>query len=111
MIIFDEPDIAGTILFLIRFLKSPRLAQQLKIQFNGWRSSNANGSTKAAETLSEVSAENANGCNAPAVSCSWVAFITGNAPNVPSKMAPLNILPQFWMCACVSADQGCDKWS
>jgi hypothetical protein len=71
MIIFDEPDIAGTILFLIRFLKSPRLAQQLKIQFNGWRSSNANGSTKAAETLSEVSAENANGCNAPAVSCSW----------------------------------------
>ena len=57
-----------------------------------------------AEVLSEVSAENASGCNAPAVLCSWDAFIPGKAPNVPHSMAPLNMLPQFWMCDCVRAD-------
>ena len=57
-----------------------------------------------AEVLSGVSAENASGCNTAAVLCSWDAFIPGKAPNVPHSMAPLNMLPQFWMCDCVRAD-------
>jgi hypothetical protein len=40
MTIFDETVIAGTVLLPIPFLRSVRLAQQLKIQFNLWRNSN-----------------------------------------------------------------------